>query len=317
MTGSAAPLYPISTVCKLTAVNPITLRAWENRYGFIKPVRKASGHRLYTQSDIDLIHRVVGLLERGLRIGEVEAELAKAQGPAGAAAHDAPDAWQDHINRMLAAVIRFDEAALDESYTEMQALHPVHVVTERLLEPLLRELGRRWATETGSIAEEHFFGFYLRSKLGARFHHRVRHARGPRLLLSCLPGDQHEIGLLLVALAANDAGLQVIILGADMPVAELPDVVTKAEAAAIVLSGTVRPPPGILDSALPKLVRDTEVPVFVGGSVSVDFIDVIERAGAIACGSDIKAGLRIVQRVLNKNRSVQEPVQPSTGVPNE
>ena len=71
----APGLFPIRTVSELTGVNSITLRAWESRYGLIEPVRKASGHRLYTQEHIDLINRVVGLLDRGMRIGQVKAEI--------------------------------------------------------------------------------------------------------------------------------------------------------------------------------------------------------------------------------------------------
>ncbi len=72
--GSAG-LYPIRTVSQLTGVNAITLRAWENRHGIIKPLRKASGHRLYTQEHIDRIHRIVALLDKGMRISEVSAFL--------------------------------------------------------------------------------------------------------------------------------------------------------------------------------------------------------------------------------------------------
>ena len=68
-------LFPIRTVSELTGVNSITLRAWESRYGLIEPIRKSSGHRLYTQEHIDLINRVVGLLDRGMRIGQVKAEI--------------------------------------------------------------------------------------------------------------------------------------------------------------------------------------------------------------------------------------------------
>ena len=66
-------LFQIRTVSSLTNVNSITLRAWESRYGLINPVRKSSGHRLYTQADIDIINRTVALLDRGMRIGQVKA----------------------------------------------------------------------------------------------------------------------------------------------------------------------------------------------------------------------------------------------------
>ena len=69
--SKAEGLYPIRTVSSLTGVNSITLRAWERRYGLIKPVRTPKGHRLYTQNDIDLIQQVLELLDKGISIGQV------------------------------------------------------------------------------------------------------------------------------------------------------------------------------------------------------------------------------------------------------
>lgn len=299
-TTSEVAYYPISTVSRLTGVNAITLRAWESRYGLVQPVRKDSGHRVYTQADIDLIHRIVGMLDRGIRIGDVKSELDRLEVAATSSGSEMQDEWQRHFNRMLAAVIRYDEAMLDESYTEMLSLHPAHVVTERLLTPLIVELGRRWESMDGNIAEEHFFGFYLRSKLGARFHHRVRRTSGPRLLACCLPGDQHEIGLLLFALAANDMGFQVVILGANMPLDELPDVIRKADCDALVLSSTVQPPAELLEQGLPGLVDVIGVPVLVGGAASIRAAEKIAAAGAIACGTDARAGLKTLQRSLQQ-----------------
>lgn len=46
-------LVPIREVARLTGVNPVTLRAWERRYGLIQPTRTESGHRLYALSDIE------------------------------------------------------------------------------------------------------------------------------------------------------------------------------------------------------------------------------------------------------------------------
>lgn len=292
-------LFPIRTVSSLTNVNSITLRAWESRYGLINPERKSSGHRLYTQADIDMINRVVALLDRGIRIGQVKAELSRQGSPVTAQEANSQDIWQKQINHMLAAVIRFDEIALDESYTEMLSIHPVKVVTERLLNPLLRQLGARWEEMTGSIAEEHFFGFYLRSKLGARLHHSIRHNHGPILLLACLPGDQHEIGLLLLALAAIDQRYRTIILGADMPLESLAQVAQKSASSAIVLSCTVQPSSEVFKNQLPALVTLASVPVIVGGPGSVVANTVIERAGAMVCGANIEVGIAKIGEFLN------------------
>ena len=295
-------LFPIRTVSSLTNVNSITLRAWESRYGLIKPVRKSSGHRLYTQADIDMINRIVSLLDRGMRIGQVKAELARQGSPATAQEANSQDIWQKHINHMLSAVIRFDEAALDDSYTEMLSIHPVKVVTERLLNPLLRQLGERWRNMTGSIAEEHFFGFYLRSKLGARLHHRIRNNDGPALLLACLPGDQHEIGLLLLALTAIERRFCPIILGADMPLDNLALVAEKSDCSAIVLSCTVQPAPEVFKNQLPELVSASKVPVFVGGPGSVIASTIIERGGATVCGANVEIGISKIEKILSQDK---------------
>lgn len=289
-------LYPIRTVSDLTGINPITLRAWERRYGLLEPVRKESGHRLYTQEHIDLINRVVGLLDRGMRIGQVKAHIDAQE--AAEEEHPEGNAWQRYINHMVASVIKFDESGLEETYSEALSLYPVGTVTERLVSPLLRELGRRWSEGEGSVAEEHFFAFYLRNKLGARFHHRTRIAHGPKLLLACLPGDRHETGLLLFALAASESGYRTILLGADMPLQELVSAADKTQCEAIVLSGLVAPDRHTLEQGLPNLVKATGVPVFVGGKASTGASDALRRAEIEVLGTDISQGMnRLSERV--------------------
>jgi len=293
-------LYPIGTVAELTGVNPITLRAWERRYGLFEPVRKGSGHRLYTQEHIDLITRVVGLLDRGIRIGQIKAHLDEQATLSGES--DSGGLWEKYTNRMIAGVVQFDEASLEATYGEALAVYPVQTVTEKLLTPLLRRLGRRWEDGEGSVAEEHFFGCYLRNKLGARFHHRNRAQHGPKLLLACLPGDRHETGLLLFALAANDAGYQTILLGADLPLSELPEAARKTAAAAVVLSGLVPTAPQILSDELPQIVERLGIPVFVGGHASVNAFEAFKRAGAEPLGLDVDLGLSRITETLRAHR---------------
>ena len=152
-------LYPIRTVSELTGVNSITLRAWERRYGLFEPVRKESGHRLYTQEHIDLITRVVGLLDRGMRIGQVKAQFESETVTGDEDHHEVNDLWKRYLDHMIAAVIQFDESGLESTYGQALSLYSVDTVTEKLLMPLLKELGRRWEEDQGSIAEEHLIYF--------------------------------------------------------------------------------------------------------------------------------------------------------------
>lgn len=286
------PTYPIRTVCALTGVNAVTLRAWERRYGIIEPLRTPGGHRLYTQEHVDQINRALAMVERGTSIGSAARTLR------GATASAAVDIWAALRTQIIAAIVRFDEAALESIYESALALQPIEAVTRKLVVPVLEELGRRWESAEGRVAEEHFFTTYTRNKLGARLHHRRRAAARLRLLCACAPGEQHELGLLLFALAAHDNDANCVLLGPDMPIDELAAVCARARCDAIVLSVSMKPSEEWLQS-LPQLVASVRKPVFVGGRASLTHSDAIARAGALAIGADVSQGLRRILSSLN------------------
>lgn len=299
-TAASAERYPIRTVASLTGVLPVTLRAWERRYGLIRPSRTRTGHRLYTQAQVNQIHEVLSLMARGVPIGQVRRALS-----GGAQARQAPPTagpWARYLERMSTAIARFDEAALDAVYEEALSLHPIERVTSSLLMPLLCALGERWDRTAGGVAEEHFFGVYLRNKLGARLHHR-RLPSGPKLLLACAPGEFHEIGLLLFAIAASEAGLRCVPLGANLPLAELALPARRADCRAIVVSSSLDPEPATLRKALPALVAQVDIPVLIGGQTSVRHRDAIVAAGAVPLGADIEAGVRRLVALLRPRKS--------------
>ena len=179
-------------------------------------------------------------------------------------------------------------------------MYPVNVVIDRLVVPLLQELGRRWEQSDGSIAEEHFFGVYLRNKLGARFHHMRRNPGGPKLLAACLPGEQHEIGLLLFALAAMDRDYRIILLGANMPLDVLPPVVRRIACQAIVLSGSAAFAVEDLREDLRHLVSEVAIPVFAGGEVAVAHAECFAAAGIGLLGADLNVAISRLDAMLSR-----------------
>ena len=295
-----AGLVPIRTVASLTGVNPVTLRAWERRYGLIKPVRTPKGHRLYTMADVDYIQQVTALLQAGMSIGQVQQVLHPEQPDTKAVEEPDSDIWSSYQHGMIEAIELFEESALDDHYNEALSFYPVDIVISRLIVPLMQELGRRWEHTEGSIAEEHFFGVYLRNKLGARFHHMRRSPSGPKLLATCLPGEHHEIGLLLFALAAMDRNYRIILLGADMPLEELPFVVQRTACQAIVLSGSAALTVSGLSADLRRLVSRVAVPVFAGGRVAVDHPEDFIATGIILLGEDLTMALSKIDAMLNR-----------------
>ncbi len=290
-------LFPISSASSLTGVNSVTLRAWERRYGLIKPSRTESGHRLYSDKDIERIRLILKLLDEGVAISRVEEALNISSIENQADTEDL-NRWNKYEIEMLRGVHLFDEALLDAIYNESMSLYPVDLVTQKLLMPLLEKLGQRWANVNTGVAEEHFFSSFMRNRLGARFHHRNQLNKGSLLVAACVEGEKHEFGLLLFSLYAHALGYRIILLGADMPLSQLAEVVHRTNSDGIVLSVTVELENPQLINDLQKLVDNSHVPVWVGGKASENLCGQIEATGATVVGHDLIAAVHIIHSTL-------------------
>ncbi len=299
--------FPIRELVRRTGVNASTLRAWENRHGLLKPIRTPSGHRLYTQNDVQRVRRLQELLVQGLNLSEVVPLLdSESLPPAdpeastrdGARSQAVNSTWQRYLLEILRALEDFSTERLDNLYNEACSLYPIDLVTENLLMPALETLGARWEKRPSGIAEEHFFTAWLRNKLGARMHHVAGITRGRPLILACLPGERHEIGLLVFALGALQRGHRVIYLGANMPIRQMMYVADKTYAAGIILAGRDVPDSGVALDDIAWLVKATLAPVFLGSHFSSRFRDELDRIGAIPLGDNIGAGMERIESRL-------------------
>ncbi len=314
-TASNSAFFPIRELVHRTGVNASTLRAWENRHGLLNPVRTESGHRLYCQNDVQRVRRVQELLVQGLSLNEIAPLLEDAAeyvttyaaepaslGIESSLATTLSPAWQGYLAETLSALESFSTERLDNLYNEACAVYPIDIVTERLMIPVLEQLGLRWDKRPSGIAEEHFFSAWLRNKLGARLHHAAGMAQGRQLILACLPGEHHEISLLLAALGMLQQGYRVIYLGADMPLAQLLPVCRQTHAAGIVLAGRGFNEVSQMQANLQEiagLVEAAGMPVFVGGRFAVLAQRELEQVGAQPLGDNISIGLRLIEAGLN------------------
>src|SRR5579863_5351560 len=54
--------FSISEVSSLTQVKPYVIRYWESQFGILRPARRESGQRKFTQKEVDAILRIKDLL---------------------------------------------------------------------------------------------------------------------------------------------------------------------------------------------------------------------------------------------------------------
>ena len=230
-------LYPIREVSRLTGINPVTLRAWERRYGLIQPKRTESGHRLYSVTDIETVRQVQGWIERGVSVSKVGELLTRSVNPTPAqpsAQTDEYSQWQSRIGAVLTA---FDEPELERLYGQVFSSYPLKTVFHEIFLPLWQRL-LRVQDEFGRTSEWLLLDRFLRGRVQHRLQLQVVAAPAQCVVLVALPELCHELQLLVTGLllARNDRVVRVLAIG--QPLEELSLVCEKIRPQAVVLLGT-------------------------------------------------------------------------------
>lgn len=258
-------LLPIREVVRLTGINPVTLRAWERRYGLIQPVRTEGGHRLYSQRDVATILEAMRWTERGVAVSKVGGILARAedaQGEASVAADAANAEWDEWQRLVRQAMQQFDEARLEQVYGQVFSTYPMAAVFENILLPVWHR--QRLESGFGELSQWLFLDAFLR----ARVWQRLQLARQPGqvpVLLAALPGQCRELELLIAGLLLGSDGGGVRVLSLEQPFEELSLVCEAVQPRALVLFA-VAPPSPVQLRQLRKLVLAIDCPLAVAGA---------------------------------------------------
>lgn len=199
--------YPIREFARLTGVNPVTLRAWERRYGIIQPMRTNKGHRFYTDDHIERVNNIRYWLEQGYPIRQVKLLLSKA-----AITSTAPeDDWQAQQHELIEQIAQLNTGQIDDLLNRGMASYPIAVYYDCCLLPVLEHL--RANHQQKMLTES--FTFMLRRKLATLVQQQYRHNDGPTLLMVPSHPDA-ELALLVSGYALGAAGVKVEYFGTNL-----------------------------------------------------------------------------------------------------
>jgi MerR family transcriptional regulator, light-induced transcriptional regulator len=224
---SAAGGYRIGEFARRVGVTPELLRAWEQRYGLLRPVRSPGGYRLYGEEDAERVARMRQAMDGGLSAAEA-ARVALETAPA-------PDNLIENARaRLFSAIESYDEAAVQAALDDGLAAFGLEAFVRDLIMPTLTAVGRGWEQGRVEISQEHFASNLIRGRLLslARLWGR---GSGPLALLACAPGEQHDISLLAFGLILRSHGWRILFLGADTPLFTIHQTARTTAPTAIVL----------------------------------------------------------------------------------
>lgn len=259
------PLYPIREVSRLTGVNSVTLRAWERRYGLIRPQRTPKGHRLYAQDDITRIERILQWLNRGVPVSQV-VDLLDQPETIEVPAPDAGD-WSSQRQQLQATIEAIDLPKLESLYHQSLALYPLSVAINELWQPVILTLEAKWAIQPDDLIRRTFEAF-LRSQVGIRLHYANQATRGPLILLSAMPDDPGPLWVLMAALMASEQGYRVQLFDHILALSDLPQAVARLHSSMVLFSSGQQESDHYIRQALPQAAQSLNVPIGVCGEVA-------------------------------------------------
>jgi DNA-binding transcriptional MerR regulator len=272
----------IGELSRRLGVSDHVLRAWERRYGLLRPVRSAGGYRLYSEGDEARVRRMQAYIAQGLSPAEAaRAALDERQVSAAATAAETLGGLADAVAALARALADWDEPAAQSLLDRLFTTFTVETVLRDVILPYLHDVGDQWERGTISVGQEHFASNVLRGRMAA-LARGWGHGQGPRALLACPPGEMHDLSLLAFGIALNRNGWRISYLGADTPIDDLVRATTATAFDLVVLGamtperfeGTAR--------ALARLSRGTRLAIGGRGATPA----FARRVGAILLSDD-------------------------------
>lgn len=242
-------LYPIRYVARQTGLTAHLIRSWEKRYGAVVPKRTETNRRLYSDEDIERLNLLSQLVRNGNSIAQIASldrmELQKlSPGPGHflpakeRLSRPAPGTLLpvNHFKACLRAIEHFSLADLENVLNRAAVeLNQITLLVEVVV-PVIHKIGELWSEGTIKIFQEHAASSVFRTFLGDLLRFTEIQVSAPNLIVATPTGQHHELGALIVAVAAAHEGWRVTYLGANLPSEEIAGAAGQVNAKVVCLS---------------------------------------------------------------------------------
>ncbi|MBX3013588.1 MAG: MerR family transcriptional regulator [Caldilineaceae bacterium] len=338
-----APTFNLKAVVQETGLKPDTLRAWERRYGLPEPQRTDSGHRLYSQKDIQLLKWLIARQEEGMSISRavelwrrLDAEGSNPQqaitpepgstppsrnytnatqrlhlSPTLApTAENGSDTMAQAREAWIAACLRFDEQQAERIVSQTFGVFSVERVCFDLFQKGLATIGEGWYAGQITVQQEHFASALAVRRMEALMAATPLPTRAGRILVGCPPEEGHTFAPLILSLLLRRRGWDVLFLGADIPVQDFVTTTQTARPNFVVLTAQQLFTAASLRE-LSDLLYQVRIPMAFGGMIFTRISDLHTRITGHYLGPHIEEAVQRVEDLLFPIR-LSQPALPLT-----
>lgn len=215
-------VFTIKDLENLSGIKAHTIRIWEQRYTVLKPCRTETNIRYYCNQELKTVLNISLLNKYGYRISHID-KMSGEEIHARIGQLKTEDAQQERlVNELITHMIDLDIAALEKSLDVFILAHGINQAIDRIIFPFLHRIGVLWLTHHIHPAQEHLVFNVIRQKLIVGIDSMPPLREAVKTVLLFLPeGVHHELGLLYVHYLLRSHDVNVLYMGADMPLKDL------------------------------------------------------------------------------------------------
>ena len=122
--------------------------------------------------------------------------------------------------RLVDHLLAFDSIGIEQVINQALAVNSVETLATGVFLEVIRDLEQRWHKGQINLLTQNYAVTTLRCQLTALVSATASFGTGIKVLLACAPEDQHEIGILSLALSLRRRGFIVIYLGPNVSTVE-------------------------------------------------------------------------------------------------
>lgn len=221
-------MYNIKAAAKILDMPKVTIRSWETRYNAITPARTETGHRLYSDQNLeDLKWLKIQVQENGVKISEAVKQLhASKRMPAEKKElpeHFGNEAYEKQIQELFLAAAEMDTERFNYLLDMNFSMFHYRTVFFSIIVPLMVQIGKEWENGTLTVAHEHMISHIVEQRFTQFFRVFPTSPDLPKVMALCPSGEQHYLGLMLFTLFLRENAFPVMFIGADTPIDGLPE----------------------------------------------------------------------------------------------
>ncbi len=213
--------FTIKELESLSGIKAHTIRIWEQRYNFLKPLRTTTNIRKYNNEELKTLLTVALLNKNGYKISQID-EMRDEQRVNAVLKLQDPEAKQTNlVNALIGFMVDLKSIEFEERLNNHIKNHGISDSINIIFQ-FLEKVGLLWQSNKVNPAQEHIASNVIRQKIISAIDQFPLKVKDQPLVLLFLPEyEHHELGLLFVYYLFKKKGIASVYLGANVPLKDL------------------------------------------------------------------------------------------------